>query len=242
MPLIIGKRSGLVSPFFRQGLIPGGAITRYFINLDSSVNSYYELAAPIACSGVFNVKFNLYAGNALGGDGARILGEDSSNGSFIKLFNDNAGPDANVFRIFISGNPYSETVTLDRTKQNTFEVDRNAANLVTFKLNGVVFATPAVVGGVFNVSSIGQGWNTNYTDGIISDVIIDNAGTVTTFKLDEPTANTEQSVEGNNSVTYNNIATSDREEYQFSGDATQWDNISPEPQELPAIIEIAEQS
>ena len=42
-----------------------------------------------------------------------------------------------------------------------------------------------------------------------------------------------------NSVTYNNIAEADREEYQLNNCDTQWDNISADPQQLPPVLEIA---
>jgi len=42
-----------------------------------------------------------------------------------------------------------------------------------------------------------------------------------------------------NAVTYEFIPAANREEFQLSDDATQWDNISPPVQVLPAVIEIA---
>ena len=71
---------------------------------------------------------------------------------------------------------------------------------------------------------VGDSWSVRETDNIVT----------TTFALDEPTANTEASTEGNNSITYNNIAEADRELYQE--EATEFVNISPVPQQLPAII------
>mgnify|MGYP003664571099 FL=1 len=43
---------------------------------------------------------------------------------------------------------------------------------------------------------------------------------MTTFKLDKATANTESSIEGNNSVTYTNIPQSARDLYTLDG--TTW--------------------
>lgn len=44
-----------------------------------------------------------------------------------------------------------------------------------------------------------------------------------------------------NALEYINIPDSNVEQFQLSDDATQWDNISPLPQELPSVIEISEQ-
>ena len=71
---------------------------------------------------------------------------------------------------------------------------------------------------------MGDSWSVREADSIVT----------TTFALDEPTANTEASTEGNNSITYNNIAEADRELYQE--EATEFVNISPAPQQLPATI------
>lgn len=62
---------------------------------------------------------------------------------------------------------------------------------------------------------------------------------VTTLSLNEPTANSELSEQGNNTANYIAIPTTDREEFKLSSDKGQWDNISPEVQQLPAVIEIA---
>ncbi len=43
-----------------------------------------------------------------------------------------------------------------------------------------------------------------------------------------------------NAVTRYLVPSTNIEQYQLSNDKTQWDNISPVPQELPAIIEIAQ--
>ena len=45
---------------------------------------------------------------------------------------------------------------------------------------------------------------------------------VTTFRIDQPTDNTETSVEGNNTVTYNNISAGIREFYTLVDDGVNW--------------------
>ena len=49
----------------------------------------------------------------------------------------------------------------------------------------------------------------------------------------------EESVEGGEFINYIQVSVTDRELFELSVSETQWDNISPLPQELPAIIEIA---
>jgi hypothetical protein len=80
-----------------------------------------------------------------------------------------------------------------------------------------------------------------FFNGIMSNPRFTDTGaaTTTTFKLDQATGNSEASVEANNTLTYVNIPESNRELFQLSEDETQWDNISPPVQVLPAVMVIA---
>ena len=95
---------------------------------------------------------------------------------------------------------------------------------------------------VFKIDVIGDylGLATpRFFDGIIADAELETQGVTTSWKLDEPTSNTEVNAEGGNTLTYTNIPTSDRELFELNNTGTQWDNISPPVQQLPAVIEIA---
>jgi hypothetical protein len=77
----------------------------------------------------------------------------------------------------------------------------------------------------------------NYYNGILANPVATISGVTTTNTLGLATGNSEPSAEANNTITYVNIPDSNRELFQNA--VTQWDNISPLPQELPAVIEIA---
>lgn len=95
------------------------------------------------------------------------------------------------------------------------------ASVTDIEVNGasVGLGAPAPLDGKLNnvkfiglvsetITVVGQnGSGANYFDGILASVITPT----TSFLLNEPTLNTEQSQQGGNSVTYTNIAASDRE-------------------------------
>ena len=213
------------------------AVTRVLIDLDSS--SFYLLSTPKVLTGDFEVS----ASGILNSAGGYLFADNTPTTGTARFA---VQSDGAVLVASDSGNVFGAQVAeyiaiLGDGKIHDFGLIRSGSD-VDILLDGAVVAS-ATSSDDFTFNSIGsqKGGTTSipFWDNIISDSRIVDQGTPTTFRLDEATSNTENSVEGNNSLTYVNIPTSIREQFQLSSDATQWDNISPAPQELPATIEIA---
>ncbi len=214
-----------------------GAIKRYFITLDPVVNAHYTLSTPITFTGDFRCDFEFQL-NLATGDHAIISDGLALNLSWFRVDATNGG-----YEVQLNGTFYSQVgMFTPDARLHTGYFERIGSTMKGF-LDGVEVFSATVVTTSIEVGMIGaRGNGSQYFDGILANPkFTDNSGTpvTTTFKLGEPTANSELSVEGNNTVNYINIPTTDREEFQLSGDGAQWDNISPEPQELPSVIEIA---
>ena len=201
----------------------GGAETRYFIDLDSVLNSYYLYVTPVSFTGDFehSIKGVLPAlGGYLFSDNTVTTGED-------RLAYDAAG------KIWMTiGGTDSNSLDGDVTPYIDGKLHlvlwKRVGTLVTVSIDGVIiFSTN--VSGTLLIKAIGapRGAVTGipYFDGILANPSTsDNSGApvTTTFKLDRPTGNTEVSVEGNNTLTYVNIPESNIELYTLTDDG--WEN------------------
>ena len=190
------------------------AAPRTFVTLDDVLNSYYTMGTSITLSGDFEMEvevsttttstYNIIAGNS------------SSGTTFLTLAN------TGVFRISIgSGTALNGTIAINDGKLHKCKVVR-VSGVVSMFVDGVADGSYTNTNtAVFN--TIGR-WNVNsyFFDGIIANFkFTDKSGAsdvVTTFNLDQATANTESSIESNNTVTYSNIPQSARDFYSLEDD------------------------
>ena len=202
-----------------------GVVSRYFVTLDPVLNSYYEVASPITFTGDFEIEFEV-SGQDLTSDQALI---DSSVfnklvAGEILLYIDN--PNGLDLLICDGANGFNRQTfggqsEILNSKLNTISLNR-LNGVITSKLNNVQLGGSITNSETIRFSEklIGGG-NSRKFNGIIANAkFTDQSGAsdvVTTFKLDQATANTESSVEGNNSVTYVNIPQSARDLYTLDG-------------------------
>ena len=196
-----------------------GLISRYFLNLDPVLNSYYEIATTITFTGDFEVEVDAYEpianyGGVISGSNFELL--TRADGSLEKM------------SVLVGGASMSIESAFSRTVFNNLKITRTGSTTTIVTSLGT-FDVSAVFGSVtVNIDAIGKNTSgiggPDLFNGIIANAkFTDKSGAsdvVTTFKLDQATANTESSIEGNNSVTYKNIPQSARELYTLDG--TTW--------------------
>jgi len=203
----------------------GGIPNRYFSLLDPVLDSHYVLSTPIDMQSGDTASIEFVAPVGIIGTSGYIFGGSGATGrGYVFL---------NTLGTFQVNEAVISTLELDGVGvalNSAYPLD---GKLHTLKVTYSSTATIGFIGCRYTVSL--------FFDGILANAkFTDNSGTpvTTTFKLDTATGNVEQSVEGNNTLTYVNILESNREEYQLSNDETQWNNLNPI--NLPTVIEVAE--
>ena len=223
-------RSGF-RDIFRSQFNVTSVIQRLFINFDAVLNSYAMLGTPLVFNGDFSidVEFATTVGNTMivsGGNSTNGLEIYVSLDGFIFVYREG------VIDVILANKDYADG------KLHTLNLTR-VGDSATITLDDEFSATDDVIG-TCNINVIGRRLGfANWFDGVISNPAFNNNGTTTTFKLDQSTGTTENSLEANNSLTYINMPEANRELFQLSDDKTQWDNISPPVQVLPSVIEVA---
>jgi|TARA_R110000744_G_C19212325_1_gene546200 hypothetical protein len=194
-------------------------LSRYFVNLDPILNSYYEIATPITFVGDFEIEAEFSTTNT---NNQILLGDNHTTSMYFNI-------DSNSINVYMGGG-YERSfafgsITLHDGKLHKVKYKLTGTSLEVF-LDGTSLGSQTVTlyTGANNFR-IGSSNSVNqWFDGIIANAkFTDKSGasdTVTTFKLDKATANTESSIEGNNSVTYTNIPQSARDLYTLDG--TTW--------------------
>ena len=169
-----------------------GAVSRYFVTLDPVLNSYYEMAAPITFSGDFEIEVEF--STTMTGDGM-VIGYSSGSSSFINIHQSSGLLRANIFGTSIYSSSIVNTGKLEKIK-----VVRTGTTLNLFINNTLEATATGASSGSVIFNRLGL-WNVSayYFDGIIANAkFTDKSGAtdvVTTFKLDQATANTEYSQE-----------------------------------------------
>ena len=224
------KRKGGVTP------IPP-LETRIFNELDSALNSYYSITTPVTLSSNFEVEVEFQILAAVVTQYLPLVAFATGN-RFIRL--NNGVPQIN-FTEASNGNTFGSTDWRDG-KLHTLKLVAAGLSMEMF-MDGVSLGTQNV-SDVFTTAFdfIGRREGA-YFIGILSNVKLTNldTATVTTFALDTQADGTqlvENSLEGNNSVTYNNIPAVNSETFELTN-PTLWTNISPDPKALPTTIEVA---
>ncbi|HHZ71335.1 MAG TPA: hypothetical protein EYN54_13905 [Methylococcaceae bacterium] len=215
----------MIRPMIKSMVNPdagGGAITRFFAQLDDVLMSYYVYANTLNFTSGDTYKFLWLA----------PISAVTSN----EYLTDDTGASRAWFVINSAGN-FSANSNVGSMK-----LDGNSVSLGSgYPKDGKLHEIELTYNGAASVSILGS-FNTlvsGFYNGILANPVATISGVTTTNTLGLATGNSEPSAEANNTITYVNIPDSNREEFQLSGDETQWDNISPPVQVLPAVIEIA---
>ena len=180
-------------------------LSRYFVTLDPVLNSYYEMAAPITFTGDFEIEVEFSTTTT--GSYRMIFGYTTSSSTFISI-----NPSATL-RLRLQGATYDGSITVNDGELHLISIKR-VSSLVSLYVDGVLDGTFNTT----NVSTfdyIGRYYEDfSYFDGIIANAkFTDKSGAsdvVTTFKLDQATANTEYSQEnvfGSEEVVNGDFAT-----------------------------------
>lgn len=125
---------------------------------------------------------------------------------------------------------------------SNLEIDGVNLDLINtlFPTDGKLHHIKVIFDDVAKIKVVGSRYSIEETfQGILANVKATIGGVTHSHALGDATGNSEQSAEVNGIINYVNIPNTQRELYQLSEDTTQWDNISPPTQVLPAVIEIA---
>ena len=185
-----------------------GLLSRYFITLDPVLNSHYEMAAPITFAGDFEIEAEFSTTNT---NNQILLGDNHTTSMYFNI-------DIDSFNVFISGTQstflFGSQTPLDG-KLHKIKYKLVGVSLELF-LDGISLGSQTVVPytGASNFI-IGSSNSVNfYFNGIIANAkFTDKSGAsdvVTTFKLDQATANIEYSQEnvfGSEEVVNGDFAT-----------------------------------
>ena len=188
-----------------------GLLSRYFVTLDPVLNSYYELAAPKTFTGDFKLEFEF------------VISDVTSN---RVLFSGDAGN----YRVYLNGTSGTLTIKyLDNTGTAVYRAISGTnwadgklhkgyysrlGSVNTISCEGESDASTSIAAQSVIFDKIGQVGGNSYFYGIIANAkFTDKSGAtdvVTTFKLDQATANTEYSQEnvfGSEEVVNGDFAT-----------------------------------
>ena len=189
-----------------------GVVSRYFVTLDPVLNSHYEMAAPITFAGDFEAEVE-FSTTSFAVHIIVSTSEITQDYIFVRSTGE--------VGLRVSDGAITGTIVVADGKLHTIKVTKVGTTVSLF-VDGILDGTATTTTTPTEIGLIG-GWSANslYYSGIIANAkFTDQSGAsdvVTTFKLDQATANTESSVEGNNSVTYNNIPQSARDLYTLDG-------------------------
>ena len=180
---------------------------RVFIDLDPIANAYYEIASPITFSGDFEIEINFETTDT--GTDNILLGKTGDGRGFVRL--QNGTPSINFSQAAVAFTFGSNTFY--DGELHTLKIENTSGTIKLF-IDGVLqgTTTPADISNT-NFDAIGHK-SGQFFDGIIANAkLTDKSGAsdvVTTFRLDELTANTEYSQEnvfGSELVANGNFAT-----------------------------------
>ena len=190
-----------------------GVVSRYFVTLDPVLNSSYEMAQPITFTGDFEIEVEFSTPSG----GTQVILSSTTN-DFIAL-----ASNSTKVRVNINGSQAdSTTLNLTDGKLHKVKVIRVGSSITTFVdgIQNVTFTSA----GTSSFKYVGSWGNTSlYFNGIIANVkFTDKSGAsdvVTTFKLDQATANIEYSQE--NVFGSEEVVNGD-----FSNGTVDWDALS----------------
>ena len=194
-------------------------LIRTFINLDPVLNSHYVLSTAVIFTGDFTINVKL-ATTAVSG---AMIFSGGTGATGLELYKNTSG----TLTLYYAGAAVFTVVAanVEDGKLHTASITRVGSTL-TLTAGAASGSTTSITGNV-QVTHAGSRDGTGfYFDGNIADLgFIDQSGAgdvPTTFRLDQATGTTENSIEGNNSITYVNIPESIREPLALDEDAGEW--------------------
>ena len=216
---------------------------RYFLGFDPTLNSYGQLSTAFTPAGSFKIK-GKFSTTSTDTQWLYSRWDSSSNDRsvIVQYFGGNG------VRFYISSNGSSSiNIEVSYTpigKFSTFEATFNANSNIILTVDGVTVTTTHSIASVYDADTpVYFGSNTgssNFLQGVLADIeLIDLAAPANSqaYRLDRATGTTESSLVNTGTLTYNNIPEADREQFKLVG-ATNWINISPAPQQLPATLQV----
>ncbi len=228
-PMITPMITSMATPTFSGG----GAITRYFTLLDSVLKNYWRFANTLELGDSFEFSADMLFDST----NCHIINNQDSGSDRVAIYS------GSVYINTTNVGALSDVAFLSDQKMHSVIIARNSTAF-TFTVDGIELLS-TTNGTLLSINAIGGkivSTGIPYFDGIISNAKVTISGSTQTFTLGNSYEQgaTETSAEGGNSITRFLVPATKIEQYQLSNDGTQWDNISPVPQELPAIIEIAQ--
>jgi len=212
----------MVSSMVKSMVNPSSSTERIFIELDPVLNSYYSYATELVFFSGDTFEFE-FLGKA---NANTFYLSDSSVVNdrgyvLVESFDGLLDPNSTIGTMILDGVsvPLVGTAYPTDDKLHTMKLIFNAKAMIKF------------IGSRFTIEE--------FYDGIIANTKATISSVTTTHSLDLATGNSEQSTESSNILTYVNIPDTNRELFRLSADNTQWNNISPPTQVLPAVIEVA---
>lgn len=202
-------------------------IQRIFINNDDAAGAFYSMATPIVMASNFTAGTKAIL--PLSATNYTLIGQTASALNYLKILS------TGFASISIDGDVVTSTVLATKdSKLRDYSVELNG-NDFEFLEDAVIIdtITDAVAAAkVFTINAISTSNGADRFDGIQADPFFDNAGTITSWNLDEATANTETNNEGGNVLTYENQALDQRELFTLTdGDWVGQDlgSLAPQP-------------
>lgn len=197
----------------------GTGIFRHFVELDSSLSSRFDVA------------FNVASGDELE---LYYLAPTQTVSSKEWLFDsDTLDPDRRGLNMDSNGK---------FTFQGTFQLyvdDVLTDEDCLYPTDGKVHKIRVVFDNTCNISRLGSRFdNAQLYNGIIYDVTVTISSVDYFFPIDKSTGNSFPSTPAGYNITYVNIPDSQREEYELQTNLIEWENVSPEPQALPSLLEL----
>ena len=189
------------------------AITRYFIDLDPVLNSYYSLSTPKVFAGDFEIEADIY------NDGAGVIFQGifggSDVGSTTRAYSLILKNDGQLLFNFGDGTTFKSMSSLvgayTVNKLSTVKVSR-VANLFTIFLDGVSLTSATLTGSpTTDIDRVGSYANANLFNGILANVKLTDLATPSnseSYTLGEATANIEYPAENVFGEIWNDVPTS----------------------------------
>ena len=200
------------------------AITRHLTKLDDVLNSHFTYDNTLVFGGSDTFEFEFLAPSSVVPGTQYLIDGDSSS-------------DRVYFGFKTDGLYLANSSEIDSLNIDGVDVSLSATPYPT---DGKLYKAVLTLKAGARIGILGSRYTLSQEyPGIMVNPKATISGVTTTNTLGLAAENSEPSAEGNNTITYVNIPNSNRELYQLSVDETQWDNISPSPQELPSVIEIA---
>ena len=191
-----------------------GGETRYFAELSSS-HYIYDAALVFSAGDTFEFDFLAPMGIV---NKEYLTDSDAGSRAWTQL--NNTGKwnyNENVLQLYLDGTQLSKTDDYPTDgKLHTLTLSMTSSSEIH------VLAARTGITGLYN--------------GIMANAVATIGGVTTSNAMALSTGNSEPSAEANNAITYVNILDSQREQYQLSANAAQWNNISPDPKQLPLTI------